>query len=198
MRWLRKTSPEALTEGHIVKAITSLTAPMLVGAVLQNTQSLIDLFWVGRLGPRAIASVAMAATIMMVLFPMLMGLSTGTIALVARAMGARRPEDAGLATSQSLILALALGGLSALLGLAGSGPLFQLLGASPEVTAQGGDFLRILLLGSITVFVLFIGNAALQGAGDTITPMLVMGISNILNIVLAPFLIFGLGPTPLT
>ena len=196
MRWPQKTSPESLTEGRLLKAITGLAAPMLVGAVLQNTQSLIDLFWVGRLGPRAIASVAMAATIMMVLFPMLMGLSTGTIALVARAMGARRTEDAGLATSQSLILALVLGGLSALLGLVGSAPLFQLLGASPEVTEQGGEFLRILLLGSITVFVLFIGNAALQGAGDTITPMLVMGISNVVNIVLAPFLIFGLGPFP--
>ena len=150
MRWLRKTSPELLTEGHIFKAITSLAAPMLAGAVLQNTQSLIDLFWVGRLGPSAIASVAMAATIMMVLFPMLMGLSTGTIALVARATGARKPEEAGLATSQSLILAMVFGGMSALLGLVGADPLFRILGASPDVTAQGGEFLRILLLGGIT------------------------------------------------
>ena len=77
-----------ITDGHLLKAIGWLTAPMLVGAVLQNMQSLIDLFWVGGLGSKAVAAVAMSATILMVLFPMLMGLSTGTVALVARAVGA--------------------------------------------------------------------------------------------------------------
>ena len=196
MRWFRQTHRESLTEGPLLRSISTLAAPMLVGAVLQNMQSLIDLFWVGRLGPTAVASVAMAGTIIMVLFPMLMGLSTGTLALVARATGAGRREEASAATGQSLMLAFVLGGVSALFGWIGSDDLFRLLGASPEVTAVGHDFLRILLVGSVTVFVLFIGNAALQGAGDAVTPMVVMAISNVVNIVLAPFLIFGIGPFP--
>ena len=189
-------SKTGLTDGSILRALGQLATPMLVTAVLQNLQSLIDLFWVGSLGPSAIASVAMSGTILMVLFPMLMGLATGTIALVARATGAGQMEDAGKATSQSLVLALVLGGISGLLGWHFSDPLLHLLNAAPDVVEAGGAYLRISLLGSFTVFVLFIGNAALQGAGDAITPMYVMAFSNVLNIGLAPLFIFGLGPLP--
>src|SRR3989304_2823959 len=95
-----------LTEGHMLRVLGRLAAPMLVSAVLQNAQSLIDLFWVGSLGSHAVAAVAMSGTILMMLFPMLMGVSTGTIALVARAVGAGRGEDASAATNQTFTLAL--------------------------------------------------------------------------------------------
>lgn len=185
-----------IVEGPAASAIARLAAPMLVGAVLQNIQSLIDLFWVGRLGPSAVAAVAMSGTILMVLFPMLMGLSTGTVALVARAIGARKPDEASEAAGQSIMLAFVLGGLSGVFGWYYADKLFLLLGAGPEVLADGRGYLQISLLGSFTVFVLFIGNAALQGAGDTVSPMVVMAISNVLNIVLDPLFIFGLGPFP--
>ena len=175
MRFLQRTDPAAITEGSLVRALLSLTMPMLVGAVLQNVQSLIDLFWVGRLGHVAVASVAMSATILMLLYPMLMGLSTGTVALVSRAIGAGRFDEASAASAQSLFLSL---------------------GAEPDVAKDGIVYLRILLAGSFTVYVLFIGNAALQGAGDAHTPMYVMGVANLLNIVLDPLLIFGIGPFP--
>lgn len=196
MRFLQRTDPAAITEGSLVRALLSLTMPMLVGAVLQNVQSLIDLFWVGRLGHVAVASVAMSATILMLLYPMLMGLSTGTVALVSRAIGAGRFDEASAASAQSLFLSLVLGGLSAVAGWFAAGPLFRLLGAEPDVAKDGIVYLRILLAGSFTVYVLFIGNAALQGAGDAHTPMYVMGVANLLNIVLDPLLIFGIGPFP--
>jgi len=185
-----------ITEGSAAAAISRLAAPMLVGAILQNIQSLIDLFWVGRLGPSAVAAVAMSGTILMVLFPMLMGLSTGTVALVARAIGARKPDEASEAAGQSLLLALVLGSLSGVLGWFYADELFAVLGAGPDVLAEGKGYLQISLLGSFTVFVLFIGNAALQGAGDTVSPMVVMAISNVLNIILDPLFIFGPGPFP--
>ena len=188
--------PTNLTEGSSLRALTGLAMPMLVGAVLQNLQSLIDLFWVGRLGPTAVASVAMSGTVLMILFPMLMGVSTGTVALVARATGAGRPQDASAAAGQSLALALILGGASAVLGLLFSRDLFRLLGAAPDVVAGGSAYLRVSLLGSFTVFALFIGNAALQGAGDAVTPMWIMGVANVVNMVLDPLFIFGLGPVP--
>jgi putative MATE family efflux protein len=187
---------KAITDGHLLKAIGWLTAPMLVSAVLQNTQSLIDLFWVGGLGSKAVAAVAMSATILMVLFPMLMGLSTGTIALVARAVGAENFEEASEAASQSLMLAFLLGLLAGLIGWWFSDDFFRMLGAAPDIIPDGSAYLKISLLGGFTVFILFIGNAALQGAGDTITPMWIMAISNVLNIMLAPLFIFGLGPLP--
>lgn len=183
-----------LTDGHILRSLAHLATPMLVTAVLQTAQSLIDLFWVGNLGSDAIASVAMSGTILMVLFPMLMGISTGTTALVSRAVGARRMTEASAATSQSLLLAMVLGGLSGLIGWLFCGLLVRLLGADPKVAALGAAYLRISMIGSFTVFVLFIGNAALQAAGDTVTPMRVMAAASLLNIVLDPIFIFGLGP----
>ena len=179
-----------------MQGIGRLAMPMFVGAILQNVQNLIDLFWVGSLGSTAVASVAMAGTIMMVLFPMLMGIAMGTVALVARCIGAGRREEASAVAGQSLMLALIFGGLAAIAGWYVSDPLFHLLRAAPDVVTNGGMFLRISLLGSVTVFVLFIGNAALQGAGDTVTPMLIMAVSNVLNILLEPIFIFGFGPMP--
>ena len=189
-------SKDTITEGSILRAIGSLSVPMLAGAVLQNLQSLIDLFWVGRLGPEAVAGVAMSGTVLMVLFPMLMGLCTGTTALVARAVGAGHDADASAAATQSIMASLVLGLLSGVVGWIFAEPLLHLLGAKPEVMADGSAYLKISLLGSFTVFVLFIGNAALQGAGDALTPMYVMAVANVINIVLDPLFIFGLGPFP--
>ncbi len=191
-----KPSHASLTEVGILTGIRRLATPMLIGAMLQNLQSLIDLFWVGRLGHTAIAGVALGGAVIMLLFPGLMGLSTGTVAMVARATGARRTEEAGAAAAQSLIMA---GILGLLIGAAGWMPakaLLRLLGAAPDVITAGGVYLQISLLGSVTVFILFIGNAALQGAGDTLTPMYIMAASNVLNMLLDPLFIFGLGPLP--
>jgi putative MATE family efflux protein len=188
--------PALITSGPPLRALGLLTAPMLAAALLQNLQSLINLFWVGRLGPCAVAAVAMGATILMVLFPMLMGMSLGTVALVARAVGAERYEEASAAAGQSLLLALAMGVVFGLLGWIFTPYMFGLLSPDPEVLPDGYAYLRISLLGSVTSFVLFIGNAALQGAGDTVTPMAVMAVANVLNMGLDPLFIFGLGPLP--
>lgn len=185
-----------LTEGSIPGAIAVLAMPMLVAGMLQNLQSIIDLFWVGRLGPGAVASVSMSGTILFLLSPLLMGVSTGTIALVARAIGAGQHEEANRAAGQSLMLALVLGVLSAVVGLLLSAKAFHLLQAPEEIVADGVAYLRIMLVGSFTMFVLFIGNSALQGAGDAVTPMWIMGMANVLNMVLDPLFIFGLGPFP--
>lgn len=198
MLWRPKTGsgrPD-LTEGSILRALGVLAMPMLMGALLQNLQSVIDLFWVGRLGPVAIAAVAMGGTVMMVLFPMLMGISTGTVAIIARAIGAGDRGEASAAAGQSLTLALVVGVISGMAGGGVSDALLRLLGASPAVVADGGAYLRISLVGSFTAFMLFIANAALQGAGDAMTPMLVMALANVLNLVLDPLFIFGLGPVP--
>jgi len=186
----------ALTQGSLLAALVYLAWPMLVTALLQNAQNLIDLYWVGGLGKEAVASVTMGGTVLMVMFPMIIGIAAGTIALVARAVGGGDFEEASTAAAQSLILAAVLGGASACAGWFVSGPAIRLLGASPLVIEQGGAYLRISLIGSFTVFLLFIGNSAMRGAGDARTPMVVMGLANVLNILLDPICIFGVGPVP--
>jgi putative MATE family efflux protein len=185
-----------LTEGSIPRAIVRLAAPMLIAGLLQSFQNLIDLFWVGSLGPRAVAAVTIAGTVLMLLAPLFMGAATGTLALVARAIGAGRNDDACRAAGQSLVLALVLGGLAGTVGFLLARTVIGLLGPAPAVLPMAVSYLRIALLGSFTVFLLFMGNSALQGAGDTVRPMLIMGAANVLNMALDPLLIFGIGPLP--
>lgn len=190
------SEPTGLTSGSLLRAIARFSGPMLVSAMLQNAQTLIDLYWVGRLGPQAIAAVAMGGTVMMMIFPLFMGLSTGTVALVSRAIGSGQPAEAGRVAGQSLLLALLFGILSGGLGRLGAAPALGCLGAEAAIVTEGEAYLRILLLGSVTTYLLFTANSALQGAGNAWTPMLSMLAANAINIVLDPVLIFGFGPFP--
>jgi len=181
-----------LVDGGVTRGILVLSGPMFASALLQNLQSVIDLFWVGRLGSSAVAALAIAGTLLMLLFPVVMGVGMGTVAMVARAIGAGRPDEAGEIAGQSMLLALVFGALAGMAGYACAGMLCRLLGAEAAVAPLATTYLQISFLGAFTVFLLFIGNSALQGAGNTVIPMCAMGLATLLNMVLDPLLIFGL------
>ncbi|MBN2449633.1 MAG: MATE family efflux transporter [Lentisphaeria bacterium] len=185
-----------LVEGGLTAGLLRLAGPMFVSALLQNVQSLIDLFWVGRLGSPAVAALAMSGTVLMLLFPMVMGVSSGTVALVSRAVGAGRDDDASDAAGQSLLLALGFGLATGVAGFFLAGWLCRLLGAGPVVAELGRSYLRISFAGSFSVFLLFVGNSTLQGAGRPLLPMCVMALANLLNMALDPLFIFGLFGLP--
>ncbi|MBA2123952.1 hypothetical protein B9J78_03320 [bacterium Unc6] len=99
-----KYNNDTITSGNTVRALINLSIPMLINAVLQNIQTLIDLFWVGKLGSIAIASVATSGTILMILFPIVVGISSGTIAIVSRYIGSKNYDFANHVVGQSLFL----------------------------------------------------------------------------------------------
>jgi len=181
-----------LTDGHLLHGILGLAGPMFVSAVLQNVQTLIDLFWVGRLGSRAVAALAISGTTLMLLFPLIIGMAAGTMAMVSRRFGEGDVEAASEAGGQSLALALVFGVATGLTGYVLSRRICVLLGATPQVADLAEAYLQISFLGSFTVFLLFIGNTILQAAGNAVVPMLTMIAANLLNLVLDPILIFGL------
>ena len=185
------TPPKALTEGPLLQGLWTLAWPMFVSAVLQNAQTMIDLFWVGRLGSDAVAALALSGTILMMLFPVVMGLSTGTVAVVSRCVGAGALGEAADGAGQSLIVALVFGALSGVAGWFCAEPLCRLLGGQGEVVRLGATYLRISFVGSPAIFVLFIGNSILQSCGNTVVPMYAMVMSNLINLVLDPLFIFG-------
>jgi len=182
--------------GSLGTAILRLAGPMFVAALLQNLQSLIDLFWVGRLGSSSVAALALSGTLLMMTFPIIMGTATGTVALVSRRVGAGQYSSASETAAQSLVLAMVLGVAIAAVGFAFAPSLCRLLGAAPDVTDLASSYLRICFLGSFTVCLMFIGNSVLRGAGNAVIPMCVMLLANLLNIVLDPLLIFGLFGLP--
>ncbi|MFH1969391.1 MAG: MATE family efflux transporter, partial [Verrucomicrobiota bacterium] len=118
--------------------------------------------------------------------------ATGTVAMVSRFVGAGRLDEASDTAGQSLLVALLIGVGTGLVGWFFADDLCRFLGADESVSRLAREYLGIAFLGCFTVFVLFIGNSALQGAGNTILPMFAMLLANVINIVLDPVLIYGL------
>jgi putative MATE family efflux protein len=179
--------------GNIPRNILPIALPLMIGALLQTTQNLIDIFWVGKLGPYAITAVAMGSTVLMFVFTVSLGLGIATLSLVAKNIGQQNIDEARLVASHSMALGILLGLVTAAIGFFFSERFLFWLRADSHVAEIGTNYLRILLMGSITMIVLFIGNYTLQGAGDVINPMIFLGLANVCNMILDPIFIFGLG-----
>lgn len=179
------------TQGAIGRAIFLLAVPMVLEMSMESIFAVVDAYFVGRLGPAAVATIGLTESLMIVIYTVAMGLSIGVTATVARRIGEKDADGAARAAVQGLLLGL---GLSALLGLGGAvyaGELLALMGADAEVLAVGTDFARISLGCNSAVFLLFLINAAFRGAGDAAVAMRVLVLGNAINIVLDPLLIFG-------
>ncbi|MCK5595663.1 MATE family efflux transporter [bacterium] len=185
-----------LTKGSIHKSIWKLALPIMISVILHNAFNIVDMIFVGKLGPEAIAAVAMGGIFFGIIMIALIGISIGTTAMIARAIGAKNTKEAEDIAVQSLFMGV-VG--SIVLGLSGfflAKPMLILFGASGEVISLGASYIRILSLGSITMFLLFLISAILRGAGDAFSPMKFLMLSTGLNIVLDPILIFGMFEVP--
>ena len=156
-----------------------------------DLMGIVDLFFVGKLGPAAVAAVALAITILGIVIMLGLGVTAGTTALVANAVGMGRRARAGEVAAQSILLACVLAGIAAALGVPLSAAALRLLGADPEVVAIGAGYLRIMSGGSICMMAMMTFGATLRGAGDAVTPFRAMVLGNIVNAVLDPIFIFG-------
>lgn len=164
--------------------------------MLQTAYNVVDMIFVGKLGPSAIAAVSVCGAIMMLPFAVLIGLSTATVAIVSRFFGAQDYESANRAAIQSLLMG-AVGGLGILtLGVLFAPLLLRLFGVQPDVLVLGTSYLRIILLATVSVALQFLSAAVLQAVGDASTALWIMASSVLLNVLLDPLLIFGIGPFP--
>jgi len=189
-------SDRDLTTGSISNRIWILAWPMMIGNLLQTAFNVVDMIFVGKLGAEAIAAVSLSGMILMLIITLVVGIGIGTTALVARFYGAKEYSQANLVALQSLLFGGIASLLLAVVGFFFSETLLKIFGAEALVVKMGTDYLSIMFLGSFTMFLLFLGAAILRGAGDALTPMLVLMFSALINIVADPLLIFGLGPFP--
>jgi putative MATE family efflux protein len=189
-------SHQDFTTGSLNRAILLLAIPMVLEMVLESLFAVVDVFWVSRLGADAVATVGLTESLLSLVFAVGLGLSLSTTAMVARRIGEKDPAGAAVAGAQAIFIGL---GVSFAVGIPCFlyGPdLLRLMGASPQVVATGGWYARIALGGSGALMFLFLNNAIFRGAGDAAIAMRLLWVANIINLVLDPCLIFGLGPFP--
>jgi putative MATE family efflux protein len=184
------------TTAPVGRAVIMLAVPMVMEMAMESIFAVADVFWVAHLGADAVATVGLTESMLTMIYTAAMGLSIGATALVARRTGEQDPEGAAQAAGQSILLGLAVALAIAALTAPQAENLLRIMGGSDEVVRTGKGFTRVMLGGNATVLLLFMLNAVFRGSGDAAIAMRVLWLGNILNIVLGPCFIFGLGPFP--
>ena len=184
------------TQIGLRRAIFLLAVPMILELVMESTFAVVDIYFVGKLGPSAVATVGLTETYLFLLYSIGMGLSMAVTAIIARRIGEKNRGDAGTAAVQSIILAFLCSLPFAIAGIFYSKDLLALMGADAWSIEHGYGYTQWMLGGNAVIMFLFVINAIFRGAGDAAIAMRVLWVANIINIVLDPLLIFGWGPIP--
>jgi putative MATE family efflux protein len=189
-------SHQDFTTGSLNRAVVLLAIPMVLEMALESLFAVVDVFWVGRLGANAVATVGLTESLLSLVFAVGFGLGLSTTAMVARRVGEKDPKGAATAGVQAIFIGLATSLAFGIPSYLYAPRLLRVMGASPEIVALGSGYARIALGGCGAIVMLFLNNAIFRGAGDAAVAMRLLWVSNIINLLLDPCLIFGWGPFP--
>ena len=185
-----------LLQGPVGKTLTSLAIPMAFGIVSIILFTVVDTVYIGRLGAEPLAAMGFTFPISYIVMSIAMGLSVGTSSTIARAIGEGHQLRVQRLATDGLGLAFLIVTCFSLIGLTNLNTIFSLMGAKGEILELISDYMIPWCLGVGLLVIPMVGNGAIRATGDTKTPATIMIIAGIVNIVLDPFLIFGIGPFP--
>ncbi len=180
------------TKGPIGRAIIALAIPMVLEMLMESVFAVVDIFFVGKIGADAVATVGLTESLMTVVYTVAMGLAVGAAAVTARRIGEGNSDGAAIATVQSLLLGIAVSLVMGIGGFIFAPDLLAMMGAESSVIETGHIYARIMLGGNAAVLLLFLANAAFRGAGDAWIAMRSLWLANAVNLVLCPTLVFGM------
>ncbi len=189
---MKTTARIDLTKGSIPKLLLRLSGPIAFSMLMFTLYLMVDLYFVGRLGPDAVAAVSISGNAFFVILGLSFVIGIGGMALIAQAFGRRDYEEAGKVYKQSLIFAILVGIAATLVGLSIARPYIDFFGGTGQSLEWGVEYFRVFSISFFFVLILHVIGACYRGMGDTKTPMIIMVLSTILNIILDPLLIFGL------
>ena len=185
-----------LTSGSIPKSLFFLSFPIIITNLLQVGYNLADTFWLGRYSTDALAAISLGFPLVYLFISLGLGLTVAGSVLVAQHTGAEQSERAEYAASQTVVFTLLAGVGLGILGFNFIGELLQVFAAEPTVLALAVNYMEIISLGLPFLFGLTVLIPLTRGAGDTVTPLLFLLGTVILNAAPDPLLIFVVGPFP--
>lgn len=181
------------TTGSIRKAIFLLAIPMILEMCMESVFAVVDIFFVGKLGPNAAATVGLTESFLTIVYSVAIGLSMAATAMVARRVGEKNFDGAAKAGAQAALLSFLITVVVSCIGLFFAEDILRLMGAGPEVIAMGSTYTKIMLTGNAVIMLLFLINGIFRGAGDAAIAMRSLWLANICNIILCPILIHQFG-----
>ena len=185
-----------LTSEPMSKAIIKLAGPAMISMMLLMIFTLVDGWWVGKLGGEQFAGVSAAAFFVWAIQSIGTLVSTGVTAMVARFVGARKLEKASLVTGQGMSFSILLSIICSVCAFLLLKPIFNYMGLDGLVWQAAYDYMFYYLIGLTPIFVFYVIEASFRGTGDTKTPLKIITVSLVINALLDPVLIFGYGPFP--
>jgi len=189
-------SEQDYTTGSIRKAVFLLAIPMIMEMMMESVFAVVDIFFVGKLGNEAVATVGLTESVLSLVYSVAIGLSMAATALVARRVGEKNLDGAAHAGMQTILFAVVVSVIIALTGVYSAESILHLMGANKKMIADNIVYTRIMFGGNIVIMLLFLINGIFRGAGDASIAMRSLWIANICNIILCPLLIYGWGPVP--
>jgi putative MATE family efflux protein len=183
------------TQGSLRKAIIMLAIPMIIEMGMESVFSVVDLYFVSKLGRHAISTVGLTESVLTLVYSIAIGMSMGATAIVARRVGEKNLPGASLAAMQSIWLSLGVAFIVSVPGLFFADQILRLMGAEQDTIAVGTPYVRIMFGSTSFIVLLFLINGIFRGAGDASLAMKSLTLANICNIILCPIMINNFGLT---
>lgn len=193
---LRGAEDLDFTSMGVRRAIVLLSIPMVLEMAGEALFAVVDVFFVSRIGVDAVATVGLTESVMTLIYSLAWGMGMGITAVVARRTGEKDAAGASRAALQGVMLAILLGALIAVPGVLFAPDILRIMGASVAVQTEGSAYTAIMFGSNVVILLLFGINAIFRGAGNALMALWSLWLANIINCILDPILIFGLGPIP--
>jgi len=189
-------SNQDFTEGSLSRGIALLAVPTMLEMAMEAAFSIVDAFWVARLGADALAAVGLTEGVVVLVFSIALGLSMAATATVARRIGEKDREGAASAAGQAILGGGVVGIATGVAGVFLAARLLGLMGGPASVIRAGAGYARIVLGGNVVIVLLFLINGVFRGSGDAAAAMRTLWLANLINMALDPCFIYGVAFVP--